>query len=167
MLRFLLALVVAFMWTVPPAALADPGVLEQQPRRRLALQFAANANVFTIVNPDADGTPLTLTSATGVTPANGLVMVSVGAGFTAPVTLTALYWQMDDVTTTKAGYRRLGPAATGSNTYVQSLDAHYTSCVFSGPPNTPFIILASGAITGDVYINARAHASNANSATGY
>lgn len=140
----------------------------QPPRRRLALQFGGSANVFVTTNPDPDGTPLTLTSATGITPADGLSIFSIGAGFTAPVTFTALYWQQDNVTTSKSRWTRLGPAATGSNTYSIVVDAHYTSFSFVGPPNTPILVLASGAVTGDVYTNTRAHSSNPGStATGY
>lgn len=138
--------------------------VDKVPYRLLALQFNTNSEVFTTTNPDLAGTPLTLTSATGVTPANGRVMVSIGAGFTPPNTLTVFYWQFDDVTPAKAGWRREG---ADDDSYSVVIDATYTSVVFSGPPNTPFLIMSENAITGDVYINAKAHSLNPNSATGY
>lgn len=133
-----------------------------QPARLLAKQFGGSANVFTTTNPDADGTPLTLTSATGVIPQNGIIMVSLGAGFTAPVTLTVFTWQRDVVTTSKAGWRRIGPAATS---YSQAADAHYTVLAFNGPPGAPYLIMSSGAVTGDVYVNGSSHPSNNNTAS--
>src|ERR1017187_941518 len=67
----------------------------RRPSRLLATQFASNANVFTLVDPSPDGTPLTLTSATGISQIDGSVTVALCSGFTAPVSLTCYYWQQD------------------------------------------------------------------------
>lgn len=155
-----LLLLVSFM--LHGAALAQT-FSNGAPARLLTKQFGGSANVFTTTNPDADGTPLTLTSATGVIPANGIVVVSLGGGFTAPVTLTAFFWQQDLVTAAKAGWRRPGGAAAS---YATAVDAHYTSVAINGPPNTPYLIMSSGAITGDVYVTGKAHSSNNNTASG-
>lgn len=145
-------------------ALALPADCQIAPAaRKLALQFNTNSEVFTTTNPDLGGTPLTLTSATGISPANGLVLISMGAGFTAPVTLTAFTWQVDNVTSANAGWRRISPDAGG---YSQAVDAHYTNVALAVPPNTPFLIMSSGAVTGNVYVNCKAHPSNNNTASG-
>jgi len=160
MKRFIAGLLIALICTVN--AVCAQTVLGA-PGRLLAKQFNGNTENFTTTNPDLGGTPLTLASATGVTPSNGIVMLSVGAGFTPPVTLTAFFWQQDLVTPANSGWRRFGNAAAS---YAQALDATYTSCAFSGPPNTPFLIMSSAGITGNVYTNAKAHPSNNNTASG-
>lgn len=137
----------------------------QRCQRLLALQFGGSANNFPTADPSLEGTPLTLTSATGISGADGIVTVSLGAGFTAPVTLTAYQWQLDTVNTSKAGWRRIGAAAAD---YSCAFDAHYTSRQFSISERTPYLIRSSAAITGDVYVgDAGPHGSNANSASGY
>src|SRR5215213_8230802 len=57
-------------------------------RRKLALQFNGSTEVFTTVNPDAAGTPLTLTSATGISGMDGSVTLVFRAGV-ATKTITA------------------------------------------------------------------------------
>lgn len=138
----------------------------QRCQRLLAKQFGGSANVFTTTNPDADGTPLTLTSATGKSGNDGIVTVSMGGGFTAPVTLTVFQWQLDNVTAANAGWRRIGAAAAD---YSCAFDSHYTSRQFSISEGTPYLILSSAAVTGNVYVgDGGAHPSNTGStATGY
>lgn len=139
-----------------------------RPYRKLAKQFASNANVFTIVNPDKDGTPLAVTSCTGRSGMDGTVTVSLQAGFTAPVTLTCFFWQQDNVTPANAGWTRLGPVASGgANNYTQAVDSHYASVAFAIPENTDFLIMSNAAITGNVYTDGLVSPNNANSAAGF
>lgn len=140
------------------------------PMRKLALQFNTAADVFTKVNPDAAGTPLTLTSATGVSGSNGTVTLAFRAGYTPTIKLTVFVWLYDNVTPTKAGWIRYGPQALGGTSphvYELNVDSNYCSAAFSIEPHTPFLIMCDTSITGDVYTDALAHSSNANSATGY
>lgn len=134
-----------------------------RPYRRLATQFAGN--VFVTADPSPAGTPLTLTSATGIGGPDGTVSIGMGAGFTAPVTLTVYYWQLDSVVPANSCWQRLGPAAAN---YSTAIDTNYASVTFTVPAGTPFLIRSSAAVTGNVYTDARAAFENNNSAaTGY
>lgn len=135
-----------------------------RPKYLLSLQFASNANNFPTADPSPDGTPLTETSATGRTQSSGIVTVELTGGFTAPVTLTAYYWVKDSVTAANSHWSRLGPAAAS---YAVAMDSHYTTATFVCPPNTPFLITSSAAITGNVYIDCIADPLNSNRPAGY
>lgn len=137
-----------------------------RPQRLLAKQFAAGANNFTLVDPTPDGTPLTLTSATGKSRMDGSATLTMTNGFTAPVTLTAFTWQLDNVTPANSCWVRVAPVVSGgANNYTQSVDAHYTTVGFVLPENTPFLIMSSAAVTGNVYTDATYDANNQNSAS--
>lgn len=140
-----------------------------RPWRRLALQFGSGANNFTTVDPSPDGTPLTLTSATGKSTGDGSVTVALTNGFTAPVTMTVYYWQYDSVTPTNACWVRLAPVASGGQSnYTQSVDTHYAIFQFSLPENTPFLIRSSTPVTGNAYTDSIADLNNlGSSATGF
>ncbi len=116
------------------------------PYRKLAKQFAGNANAFCTTNPDPDGTPLTLANATGRDSGHGQVTIMLTNGFTPSVTLTAFYWHI-----AKACWVRVGPAAAN---YQQAVDSHYTTWTFNLPPRCSFLIMSSAAVTGDVYTDA-------------
>lgn len=137
------------------------------PMRLLAKQFNGSTEVFTTTDPSPDGTPLTLTSATGISGADGSVTVILQSGFTAPVTLTAYEWNQDFVTPANSCWVRVAPAATGTDVYSKAIDTHYALAQFAISEKTPFLIMSSGAITGNVYIDAKPHSQNANSATGH
>lgn len=137
-----------------------------RPQRLLAKQFASNANNFTLVDPTPDGTPLTLTSATGRSKMDGSVTIALTGGFTAPVTLTAFYWVLDNVTPANSHWSRLGPVASGGQSnYTQAIDSHYATFMFSIPENTPFIIMSSAAVTGNVFTDSVIEPTNNNSAS--
>jgi len=135
-----------------------------RPWRLLNKQFSGNANVFTTTDPSPAGGNLTETSATGVTTGEGTVTINLGAGFTAPITLTAYIWVQDRVTPTNSYWARCGANASQ---YSITVDSNYTTVVFVLPHNTPFIILSSAAVTGNVYVDAQADHLNANSSTSY
>lgn len=135
-----------------------------RPWRRLAKQFAAGANVFTIVDPTPDGTPLALTNATGKSTGDGSVTVSLTTGYTAPVTVTVYFWQYDSVTPANSCWVRLAPvASSGQSNYAQVIDSHYAQFQFSIAENTPFLIQSSAAITGNVYTDSIADLNNTGS----
>ena len=129
------------------------------PYRKLAKQFGGSVNSFITADPSPDGTPLTLTSATGTTGPDGTVTILMTNGFTAPVTLTAYMWHIK-----AASWVRVAPVSSGTNAYSQALDSHYTTCQFSIPENIPFLVRASAAVTGDVYTDAVENPNNANTA---
>lgn len=160
MKRFLTGLVLAGTLFINSFAFAQ--TVDGAPARLLAKQFNSNTEVFTTTNPDLSGTPLTLTRATGRTPANGVGMISLGAGFTGPATLTIFFWQRDNVSSAKAGWRRLGASASAYSIEVDN----YSTATFVGPPNTPYLVLADMAITGNVYVTGPADPNNNNTATG-
>ena len=134
------------------------------PRRKLAKQFSAGANVFATADPSPAGTPLTITSATGIAGSDGSVVLTFLAGFTAPITITVYYWNQDLVNTSNSCWVRLGNEAAA---YSATIDSNYVSVPFALPVNAPFLVRTSAAVTGDVYTDARAHSSNNNTATGY
>jgi hypothetical protein len=138
-----------------------------RPSRLLANQFVGNANVFTQADPTPDGSSLTLTSATGRSQGDGSVTVTLTNGFTAPVTLTVYFWQIDSVTPANSCWVRLAPVVTGTHQYSQSVDSHYSLFQFSIPESTPFLITANAAITGNVYVDCPIDPNNKNSAVGY
>lgn len=140
-----------------------------RPWRKLAKQFASNANVFTIVDPTPDGTPLSLSNATGKSTGDGSVTVSLESGFTAPLTVTVFFWQIDSVTPANSCWVRLAPVASaGQSNYTQSVDSHYAQFQFSIPENTPFLIMSGTAVTGNVYTDSIADLNNpGSSAAGF
>lgn len=139
-----------------------------KPFRKLAKQFNGSADVFPTADPSPAGTPLTLTSATGMSGQDGSVTLTFYAGFTAPMTITAYQWQYDNVTPANSGWVRVAPAATGTDCYSKAIDTNYAIVQFSIDPNTPFLIRADQSVTGSVYVDAPAHPSNTGStATGY
>lgn len=175
MRNWLLALLVIF--SITPTLSAQPIVtpgdasagrvnsnVASRPKYLLSLQFGSGANNFTTVDPSPDGTPLTESSATGRTQSSGVVTVELTTGFTAPVTLTAYYWIKDPVTVANSHWTRCGPA---SAVYSISVDSHYATATFACPPNTPFLIRSSAAITGNVYVDGIADPNNLNRPTGY
>lgn len=162
--------VAAFIVNVGPAHATGTRVFNTsvRPIRLLTKQFASNANNFTLVDPTPDGTPLTLTSATGKSNMDGSATITLTNGFTAPVTLTAFVWQLDSVTPANSCWVRVAPVASGgANNYTQSVDSHYAQVSFSLAENTPFIIMSSAAVTGHVYTDAAKDANNNNSPAGY
>ena len=166
----LIALFLAFVFcfvATPSFAQVRTFNAPRRPLRLLTKQFAANANVFTIVDPSKAGTPLTLTSATGRSNMDGSVTISMQAGFTAPITLSFYIWQQDSVTPANAGWTRLGNAATGTSSYSVTLDNNYTLATVVIPENTDFIVLSSTAVTGNVYTDSIASPSNLNTVAGY
>lgn len=171
-MRKLLTLLFALSFIAPCFALEsrplDAGNVNSnipaRPWRLLNKQFAANANVFCTADPSAGGTPLTETSATGITGSSGTVAVALNAGFTAPVTLTIYYWCRDAVTGANSGWVRLGANAAQ---YAVAVDTNYATVVFTAPPYTPYIIESGAAITGKVYVNTLRDPLNNNSPTGY
>ena len=140
----------------------------RRPFRLLAKQHNGNADVFPTADPSPEGTPLTLSRAMGVSGFDGSVTLLLGAGFTAPVTLTVYQWNQDNVNSSKSGWYRVAPAATGTNAYSQAVDSHYALVQFSIAEQTPWLVRASGSVTGDVYTESKAHPSNTGStASGY
>lgn len=136
-----------------------------RPYRLLAKQYATNANVFPIVDPSPAGTPLLLSNAMGLAPSDGVVTFTLDAGWTAPITLTAYYWQADGVTPANACWVR---ASNVASAYSASVDTNYAQISFSVPGNTPFIVVSSAAVTGFVYCSAPAAPQNpASSVAGY
>lgn len=119
--------------------------------RLLSIAHQGNTNVFPTADPSLGGTPLGLFAAMGRSGEDGIVTVSVGAGFTAPLVLTVYQWQEDKVNPAKAGWRRIGANAAE---YSATFDSHYTSKQFAISERTPFIISADKAVTGDVYVDA-------------
>jgi hypothetical protein len=136
----------------------------RNPYRLLSKQFAGSTAVFTTADPSLAGSALTLTSATGNSRMDGVVTVALQAGFTAPVTLTVYYWQMDNVTGANAGWTRIGAVASD---YSQSFDSNYTMRQFAIQENTPFLIRSSANITGNVYTDCPQNTNNANTVAGY
>lgn len=134
------------------------------PSRLLKLQFASSANVFTTVDPSPAGTPLTETSATGISNMDGSASLAFEGGFTPPITVTVYYWQRDQVTASNSCWVRLGWA---SALYASAVDTNYALLTFVLPENTPFLVMTSAAVTGNVYTDARPDALNNNSATGF
>jgi hypothetical protein len=133
-------------------------------QRLIVKQFAAAANNFTIVNPDPDGTPLTLTSATGRSKMDGNASVTLTNGFTAPVTLTIFIWQQDLVTPANSCWKRVASAAAG---YATAADSHYVTVTWTITENTPFLVMSSAAITGNVYTDSVIDPNNNNTVAGY
>lgn len=129
------------------------------PGRKLAKQFNAGTESFVTVNPDPDGTPLTLTSATGLVGPNGTVTLGFLGGFTPAITITVFLWHTD-----AGAWVRLGPNNSGADRYSISVDSHYTLCQFSAPEGTPFLVMSSAGVTGFCYTDAKAHPQNANTA---
>lgn len=137
-------------------------------RRKLALQFNGSSEVFTTTDPSPAGTPLTLSSATGISGYDGSVTLVFRAGFTAPVTLTVYQWLQDLVDPTKSCWVRIAPASSGSDVYSKAVDTNYSLIQFSIAERVPFLVMSSAGITGDVYTDAEAHPSNTGStASGY
>lgn len=135
-----------------------------RPWRLLNLQFGSSANAFCTADPSAGGTPLTETSATGITGSSGTVAVALNAGFTAPITLTIYYWCRDAITGANSGWVRAG---ANSGQYATVVDTNYSTLSFTAPPYTPYIIESSAAVTGKVYVNTNRDPLNNNSAVGY
>ncbi|MDE1971392.1 MAG: hypothetical protein KGI50_07505 [Patescibacteria group bacterium] len=133
-----------------------------RPRRLLNAQFAGN--MFPTADPSPDGTPLTETSATGVSSNVGTVTLGFTNGFTAPITVTAYYWNADPVTPANSCWVRLGASSTA---YSTTVDTHYASVSFSIPEYTPFLIRTSAAVTGNVYLDGAIDVKNNNSPSGY
>lgn len=154
----LLALILAVTFAVP--VFADGGSRVNQspdnPTRKLTKQFNTNADSLYNGNPNTGS--LTTTSATGVSPSDGLVTVCLG-DITPTTTLTIWFWQKD-----LAKWVHAGPAAAD---YSKGFDADYTSCQFAVPPQTAYIITTDTAITTYVYVSGRAHKDNANTVSGY
>jgi len=172
-MRKLLPLLIAVFFALPCFAInhgapSNAGNVNSnipaRPWRLLNLQFGGNANDFCTADPSPDGTPLTETSATGITGSSGTIAVALTNGFTAPVTLTVYYWTQDQVTGGNSCWVRAGANASQ---YATSVDSHYTTLSFTAPPNTPYIIESSGAVTGNVYVNTAKDPLNNNSAAGY
>ena len=138
--------------------------IAHRPYRLLVAQFSTNTNMFCTADPSPDGTPLTETSATGMSGGQGTVTVLLTNGFTAPVTLTAYFWLPDNKTAANKCWTRLGP---NSSFYSVSVDTHYATAAFVAPVNTPYIIMSSAAVTGPVYVDTPIDPANNNSATGY
>ena len=138
------------------AAVFPVAASPEYPYRKLAKQFSTNTNVFCTADPSPDGTPLTLSSATGDDAGHGMVTVLLTNGFTAPITLTAYYWHR-----AKQVWVRVAPSTAG---YSMLVDSHYTQWEFPLPAGSPFIIMSSAAVTGDVYTNSVADPNNANTA---
>lgn len=136
-----------------------------RPYRLIAKQYAANANDFPTVDPSPGGTPLPVTDALGQAPADGVVTLTVYAGFTAPVTLTCYYWQADGVTVANSGWIRASNTAAN---YSAAIDSNYAQVSFSVPGNSQFLVMSSAAVTGLVYCSAPASAFNpSSSVAGY
>lgn len=168
-MRKLLGLLAAFalLLTALPANAEGTRVFNNahRPYRLLAKQYSTGANVFPTADPSPAGTPLALTNAMGFSPVDGVVTLALEAGFTAPVTLTAYYWQYDEKATGTAGWVRASNIAAN---YQAAVDSTYASVSFSVPGNTPFIVSSSAADTGNVYCSAPADTHNlGSSATGY
>lgn len=139
-----------------------------KPFRKLAKQFNSGNDVFPTADPSPAGTPLTLTSATGRSTADGSVTIAFMAGFTPPLTITAYQWQYDNVTPSAGGWVRVAPAATGADVYEKAIDTNYCIVQFSIDPHTPFLIRTSASVTGSVYVDAPADPNNTGStASGY
>lgn len=137
-------------------------------RRKLALQFNGSTEVFTTTDPSPAGTPLTLSSATGISGYDGSVTLVFRAGFTAPATLTVYQWLQDTVNTSKSCWVRIAPSSTGTDVYSKAVDTNYSLIQFSIAERVPFLVMSDVAITGDVYTDAEAHPSNTGStASGY
>jgi len=147
--------ILALVWYI--AALAPVQGAERtfnspkQCLRLLSLAHQGNNDVFPIADPSLGGTPLGLFAAMGRSGMDGIVTVSVGAGFTPPLVLTVYSWQKDTVNPAKAGWRRIGANAAD---YSATFDSHYTQRQFAIGEQTPFLIRADKAVTGDVYVDA-------------
>lgn len=138
-----------------------------QVRRKLALQFNGNTEVFTTADPTPASGNLTLTSATGISGFDGSVTLVFRSGI-ATKSITAYMWLQDLVASSKSCWVRVAPAASGTDIYVKTIDSDYSTVQFSIPEQTPFLIQSSAAFTGDVYTDALAHPSNTGStASGY
>lgn len=138
--------------------------LSSRPKYLLSPQFSSGTNYFVTADPSPAGTPLTETSATGITQSSGIVTLGLTNGFTAPVTLTCYVWIKDAVTPSNSYWCRNGAVAAA---YAQAPDSNYTMVTFTAPPFTPFLIRSSAAITGNVYVDCIADGHNANRVTGY